>query len=523
MSSPPPTTTELQPFPSVESAPAIEAAEEIADAVELPVQDLTTAASQSAESRLIDEARQRFENKCAPDEELRESLGKMIDLCQSLTTRIQTLEPQLLDLQTTLTLTQSNLTLSLANTEMLEDALRSNAQSRDVGWRRSDSASIALQRAGGRPVAASVSYPSAAEQAKIVVQAPSPVKSGASTPAAGATAVPMSPPENRFFKFRFGSKTPSPTSPAYPASQSQPATTHLTSASLPSLGLSIEDEARAKQIEELATKQESLKAKSSELETKQAELVEMEKKLKTREDEAERALKASKEKEDELERVKKLLDTEKKTSAELEKEKSRVQDEIETLTQSLFEEANKMVADERRRAAEVEALLRETEEERDAVRGAMRVVEGENGRLRELSASVQMNGGEGQTKDEEGTGGVDGIARDGTNEVSKSAPTEVITARPGSSHSSHEGDRSTRKSEEVSTPANGVDSTNPSTDVLPLPIAPIHSSSPDPWGANGASGSSSPPKTPPSIYALPTETSPWAEGREGRGLVLWDE
>ncbi|KAG8792793.1 hypothetical protein FRC12_004815 [Ceratobasidium sp. 428] len=519
MSSPPPTTTELQPFPSLEPAPALETAKEIADAAKPPVQDVTTAASQSAESRLIDEARQRFENKCTPDEELRESLGKMIELCQSLTTRIQTLEPQLLDLQTTLTLTQSNLTLSLANTEMLEDALRSNAQSRDVGWRRSDSASIALQRAGGRPVAASVSYPSAAEQAKIVVQAPSPVKSGASTPAAG-TAVPMSPPENRFFKFRFGSKTPSPTSPAYPASQAQPATTHLTSASLPSLGLSIEDEARAKQIEELTTKQESLKTKSSELETKQAELVEMEKKLKAREEEAERALTASKEKEDELERVKKLLDVEKKTSTELEKEKSRVQDEIETLTQSLFEEANKMVADERRRAAEVEALLRETEEERDAVRGAMRVVEGENGRLRELSASVQMkveaNGGE---------NGVDGSEKDRTGEEAKDNTSEPapIPPRPGSSHSSHEGDRSIHKPDEVSTPANGVDSTNPSTDVLPLPIAPIHSSSPDPWGANRASGSSSPPKTPPSIYTLPTETSPWAEGREGRGLVLWDE
>ncbi|KAG8712010.1 hypothetical protein FRC12_003426 [Ceratobasidium sp. 428] len=516
MSSPPPTTTELQPFPSVESVPAVETAKDIAHAVKPPVQDVTTAASQSAESRLIDEARQRLENKCAPDEELRKSLGKMIELCQSLTTRIQTLEPQLLDLQTTLTLTQSNLTLSLANTEMLEDALRSNAQSRDVGWRRSDSASIALQRAGGRPVAASVSYPSAAEQAKIVVQAPSPVKSGASTPAA----VPMSPPENRFFKFRFGSKTPSPTSPAYPASQAQPATTHLTSASLPSLGLSIEDEARAKQIEELTTKQESLKTKSSELETKQAELVEMEKKLKAREDEAERALKSSKEKEDELERVKKLLDTEKKTSTELEKEKSRVQDEIETLTQSLFEEANKMVADERRRAAEVEALLRETEEERDAVRGAMRVVEGENGRLRELSASVQMKIEGGGAEN-----GVDGGEKGRTGQEAKddtSGPAP-IPPRPGSSHSSHEGDQSIHRPDEIPTPANGIDSTNPSTDVLPLPIPPIHSSSPDPWGTNGASGSSSPPKTPPSIYALPTETSPWAEGREGRGLVLWDE
>ncbi|KAG9121142.1 hypothetical protein FRC07_003029 [Ceratobasidium sp. 392] len=502
MSSPPTTITkELQPFPNVENVPAVETIEELTEEVRPATQDVVAAASQSAESKLIEEAQQRFENKCAPDEDLRDSLGKMIELCQSLTTRIQILEPQILDLQTTLTLTQSNLTLSLANTEMLEDALRSNNSqlSRDVGWRRSDS-----NAAARRPVAASVSYPSAAEQAKVVVQAPSPVKS------AGGTPTPMSPPESRFFKFRFGSKTPSPTSPAYPSSQPQSAT-HLTSASLPSLGLSIEDEARAKQIEELTSKQESLKLKSAEIDTRQQELIEMEKKLKAREDEAEKVLKESKERQDELERVRKALEAEKKTSEELEKEKSRVQDEIESLTQSLFEEANKMVAQERRRAAEVEALLRETEEERDAVRGAMRVVEGENGRLRELSNRISE---EASRVSEESTR----PAPASTSEPTKSAPSESIRPdtppRPGSSHSSHEGDTSIRKDEhEISTPVNGADSKNVSTDVLPTPIPPIPESSPDPWKAQAANGTSSPPKTPPRIFALPTETSPWAEGR----------
>ncbi|KAG9124283.1 hypothetical protein FRC07_012146 [Ceratobasidium sp. 392] len=511
MSSPPATITEeLQPFPSVENAPAVETTEELTEEVRPATQDVVAAASQSAESKLIEEAQQRFENKCAPYEDLRDSLGKMIELCQSLTTRIQTLEPQILDLQTTLTLTQSNLTLSLANTEMLEDALRSNNSqlSRDVGWRRSDS-----NAAARRPVAASVSYPSAAEQAKVVVQAPSPVKSAGGTPTA-----PMSPPENRFFKFRFGSKTPSPTSPAYPLSQPQSAT-HLTSASLPSLGLSIEDEARAKQIEELTSKQESLKLKSAEIDTRQQELAELEKKLKAREDEVEKVLKESKERQDELERVRKALEAEKKTSDELEKEKSRVQDEIESLTQSLFEEAsifhivfaNKMVAQERRRAAEVEALLRETEEERDAVRGAMRVVEGENGRLRELSNRISE---EASRVSEESTR----PAPASTSEPTKSAPSESIRPdtppRPGSSHSSHEGDTSIRKDEhEISTPVNGVDSTNVSTDALPAPIPPIPESSPDPWKAQAPNRTSSPPKTPPRVFALPTETSPWAEGR----------
>ncbi|KAG9079684.1 hypothetical protein FS749_008311 [Ceratobasidium sp. UAMH 11750] len=476
MSSPPATGAtngDLQPFPSIESAPAVETTEELVDAVKPLPQDVNSAAAQSAESTLIDEARRRFENKCATDEELRESLGKMIELCQSLTTRIQTLEPQIIDLQTTLTLTQSNLTLSLANTEMLEDALRSNSQSRDVGWRRSDSNAR-------RPVAASLSYPSAAEQAKVVVQAPSPVQSTSGTP------TPMSPPENRFFKFRFGSKTPSPTAPAYP--QPQPA--HLTSASLPSLGLSVEDEARAKQIEQIASDREALKLKAAEIDTRNQELAERENDLRAREEEAERVLEDSKERQDELERVRKELEAERKTSQELEKEKSRVQDEIETLTQSLFEEANKMVADERRRAAEVELLLRETEEERDAVRGAMRVVEGENGRLRELSASRISQ------------------------ESAKAPPPEparsVTPPRPGSSHSSHEGDRSIQ-TEDVPTPVNGVESARVSTDMLPAAVSPLPTSSPDPWKAQLPNAS--PPKTPPRIHILPTETSPWAEGR----------
>ncbi|KAG9094646.1 hypothetical protein FRC06_010614 [Ceratobasidium sp. 370] len=467
MSSPPATATdgELQPFPSIESAPAVETTEEPVDSVKPPPQDVNT----TAESTVIDEARRRFENKCALDEELRESLGKMIELCQSLTTRVQTLEPQILDLQTTLTLTQSNLTLSLANTEMLEDALRTNSQSRDVGWRRSDSNAR-------RPAAASMSYPSAAEQAKVVVHAPSPVKSSS------GTATPMSPPENRFFKFRFGSKTPSPTSPAYP--QSQPA--HLTSASLPSLGLSIEDEARAKQLEKITSEQEALKLKAAEIDARAQELAEREKNLRAREEEVERVFEDSKAREDELEKVKKELEAERKTSEELEKEKSRVQDEIESLTQSLFEEANKMVADERRRAAEVEALLRETEEERDAVRGAMRVVEGENGRLRELSA---------------------GRISQESAKVPTSEPTRSVTPpRPGSSHSSHEGDRSIHK-EDVPTPANGVESVSVPTDMLP----PAPESSPDPWKAQPPNAS--PPQTPPRIHSLPTETSPWAEGR----------
>lgn len=213
---------------------------------------------------------------------------------------------------------------------MLEDALRTNAHTRDVGWRRSDSTVR-------RPVASSISYPSSSsvggvggeDQTKIVVHAPSPA-SGTTTP---------TPNESRFFKFRFGSKTPSPTSPAYPHAQP----VHLASASLPSLGLPLDEETRAR--DELSAKQESLKRKTSELEAMHADLSGKEEKLKAREEELrvrEEGIKAVKEKEKErekeLEEVKALLEAAKKAGKEMEMEKTRVEEEIESLTQSLFEE-----------------------------------------------------------------------------------------------------------------------------------------------------------------------------------------
>ncbi|QRV94497.1 hypothetical protein RhiJN_22515 [Ceratobasidium sp. AG-Ba] len=402
----------LQPFPSVESEPA---AETTPDTTGKAVQDVTSAAAHSTESRLIDEARRRLEDKCTPDDDLRDSLAKLVELCQTLTSRVQTLEPQIVDLQTTLTLTQSNLTLSLANTEMLEDALRSNSQSRDVGWRRSDSTAR-------RPVAASVSYPSAAEQAKIIVQAPSPAKanSGASTPT--SPPMPLFPPAN--------------------SANSSHVCVVAFAWSHP------EEETRAKQVEDLTSQQEALKLKASEIDTRHQELVDLEKKIKAREEEVEKLLK--------------------EREAELDK-------------------ANNMVATERRRMAEVEALLKETEEERDAVRGAMRVIEGENGRARALP-----------------------------DEPLASEPPRVPTPpRPESSHSSHEGDRSILEREEAPTPidmaVDTAESANASMDSLPAVVPGLLENSPDPWKAQAPS--TSPPKTPPRVHALPTETSPWAENR----------
>ncbi|KAH7093973.1 hypothetical protein BKA62DRAFT_53243 [Auriculariales sp. MPI-PUGE-AT-0066] len=73
----------------------------------------------------------------ATDEE-HDLLGKMILLVQSLGSTLHHTLRDKSDLETQLQLAKSNLQLAQANTEMLEDALRDRgANSRDVGWRRS--------------------------------------------------------------------------------------------------------------------------------------------------------------------------------------------------------------------------------------------------------------------------------------------------------------------------------------------------------------------------------------------------
>ncbi len=62
--------------------------------------------------------------------------------------------------------------------------------------------------------------------------------------------------------------------------------------------------------------------------------------------------------------------------AELKKGKVEMEAELENLSQALFEEANKMVADERRKRAEVEESLKEVKEEREALRETIKVLGG---------------------------------------------------------------------------------------------------------------------------------------------------
>ncbi|WVW82149.1 hypothetical protein I302_104155 [Kwoniella bestiolae CBS 10118] len=65
-----------------------------------------------------------------------------------------------------------------------------------------------------------------------------------------------------------------------------------------------------------------------------------------------------------------------KELAELKKGKVEMEAELENLSQALFEEANKMVADERRRVAELEDSLKEVKEEREALRDTIKVLGG---------------------------------------------------------------------------------------------------------------------------------------------------
>lgn len=62
--------------------------------------------------------------------------------------------------------------------------------------------------------------------------------------------------------------------------------------------------------------------------------------------------------------------------ADLKRTNSAMEAELESLSQALFEEANKMVADERKRRAEVEENLKEVREEREALKETVKVLGG---------------------------------------------------------------------------------------------------------------------------------------------------
>ncbi|KAH8119520.1 hypothetical protein DFH11DRAFT_1686364 [Phellopilus nigrolimitatus] len=282
------------------------------------------------------------------EEDLKEALGKMIGRVEELSSMLSQAHRTQTELETSLKLTRSNLQLALANNEMLEDALKreSATGSKDVGWRRRSDRPESRQ--GIRKEQDSTERPPSRQSggdasSSSVLSTPTSEASASSPPPVKPTSPP--PPvvhDSRFFRFRFGSSSAS-TSPnlnahAGPASRPQSPTlrkhadvirdrdaSHLTSASLPSLVANTN-----KREEELVAELESERAKYTKVVT----------------------------------------------------EKSTLEQELEGLSQALFEEANKMVAHERIKCAEIEAELRQIRQEKDALRGAMRIIEQENSRLK---------------------------------------------------------------------------------------------------------------------------------------------
>ncbi|KZV60732.1 hypothetical protein PENSPDRAFT_671459 [Peniophora sp. CONT] len=254
------------------------------------------------------------------EEDLRDALGRMMLRVEELCTLLKATAAAKSELETQLAIAQSNLKMSLANNDMLEDALKRSSGSKDVGWRRS--------AATPTPDAQSQSQDSAPAENAEEEMSPPPTATVSSAPATQ---------DSRFFRFRFtsGRTTPQPPgSPPLSASRSTPG--HLTSASLPSLVPLAAPEPNTKELDD---------AKA------------------------------------ELEQARAALEAERAALARSLEDKRNLEEELESLSQALFEEANKMVAQERIKRAEAEEELGEARAEKDALRAALRLIEQE--RLRQ--------------------------------------------------------------------------------------------------------------------------------------------
>ncbi|KAI9571179.1 hypothetical protein HD554DRAFT_2079203 [Boletus coccyginus] len=265
------------------------------------------------------------------EEDLRYALDRVLDKVEELSSLLKTAFKTQTELETQLNLAKSNLQLVISNNEMLEEALKRETpySARDVGWRRSGSAREHTTGRKSEERPRSLDYGPLNESGTPAVPSSTaavPVHGAqlsASTDSTPQATTPMTSQEGRFFRFRFSSgSTRAPAVSPHPS--------HLTSPSLSSLV----PNAREKEIEEL---QEQLE----------------------REREAHKVADAA---------------------------KAALEAELESLSQALFEEANKMVATERMKRAETEEELNQTRLEKDALHQALKLIEGENGRLRSANA-----------------------------------------------------------------------------------------------------------------------------------------
>ncbi|THU99235.1 hypothetical protein K435DRAFT_964552 [Dendrothele bispora CBS 962.96] len=296
------------------------------------------------------------------EDDLRMALSMVITRVSEMSTLLSETYKTQADLEVQLNVAKSNLQLVIANNEMLEEALKSGNGNKDVGWRRSRES-----RDSNSTRTNSVDIPPAASRSH--VNAPSSEQGHASSPISPALHSPSTPPPptpatpappqqsdgsgSRFFKFRFASSSSTssnssskpPSRPMTPTSATPPTYSPNanqnpysggipTSASVPSLPEHIQN--REKEIESL--------------------MAELEKERTAR---------------------KAVLD-----------EKAALEAELESLSQALFEEANKMVSQERIKRFETEEELKEARQQKQALRDALRVVESEVEVLRSTSSAT---------------------------------------------------------------------------------------------------------------------------------------
>ncbi|TFK53817.1 hypothetical protein OE88DRAFT_1643478 [Heliocybe sulcata] len=282
------------------------------------------------------------------EEDLKYALEKTTRRIEELTSLLKEAYQAQTDLQTELTLAKSNLQLALSNNEMLEDALKRDPS---VGWKRWS----AREEENRRRISEEKEERSSLELERGSGQSQSSPTSPQMPPVTPAPSTANGTSDNRFFKFRFGSGTtptsPShtlrrmPSSPLSPVTNPPPQPSHLASASVPSLIPA----PSAKEFGEMKHKVEELARQLAE--------------------------------------VKKEVVQERTKRNSISEEKQRLEEELESLSQALFEEANKMVASERIKRAETEEELRQTMAEKAALKQALRLLERENGELRSVSGS----------------------------------------------------------------------------------------------------------------------------------------
>ncbi|TFK95633.1 hypothetical protein BDV98DRAFT_577503 [Pterulicium gracile] len=271
------------------------------------------------------------------EEDLKYALNRAINRISELSNLLQDALKTQSDLETQLGVAKSNLKLVIANNEMLEDALKRDSSIRDVGWNRG-STSGRPRGAGGGNNAGSRSasmdqdcdghspLSPTADSPTITNQIPSPL-------------VPGQQQDSKFFRFRFNSSSGSSGSrPGTP--RIGQAAAHLTSPSMPTLPLQQGDREKEKELEK----------EMSELAAK--------------------------------------LEEEKKKHKKACEDKTALEDELESLSAALFEEANKMVATERIKLHETTEELHQAQLEKEALRSALKLIEGENKHLRTTSQSM---------------------------------------------------------------------------------------------------------------------------------------